>query len=163
MRIGDRIQLSVFDALGTNLTAVAGVPDTHFVLPNYRWFSTPNFTNPVSGTLCLVAADPQWAEGSFISIDRAFVVAITNISPMLTDPLDSDTDATESPIGEEQGIKDKSLGFSLSARSMHTGSKRRLLPARADRGLSVGGEWQKRSSRSRQMDSFAALWRQIFR
>ena len=103
-RVGDKIQLSVIDSGGTDLTASGGTPDAHYVAGVYRWVSTPDFTLAADGTVRLVASDLQSAEGSVIGVDRAFVVKIENPSPKLTDPLDPDTDGDGIVDGAERTL-----------------------------------------------------------
>jgi len=103
-RVGDKVQLSVIDNGGTDLTEHNGNPDTHYIANVYRWVSTPDFTLASDGAVDLTACDPQSAEGNVVAIDRVLLVLIEGISPKLTDPLDPDTDGDGIVDGAERVI-----------------------------------------------------------
>ncbi len=103
-RVGDKVELSVVDEGGTDLTGSASGADTHFIANVYRWVSTPDFTLAADGTVHLRASDPQSAEGGIVGIDRALLVKIEDPSPKLTDPLDADTDGDGLVDGAERTL-----------------------------------------------------------
>jgi hypothetical protein len=103
-RVGDKVELSVVDDGGTDLTEYNGTPDTHYIASVYRWISTPDFTLAADGTVYLRASDPQSADGNIVAVDRALLVLIEDISPKLTDPLDPDTDGDGIVDGAERVV-----------------------------------------------------------